>query len=64
MHGDTNKQDKLFAGIMADTLPSQCWALPKRNRHNALLEAMREGVLADIIAWLTGTQDTLPVTTP
>ncbi|GEM_PF-6525901 len=64
VHGDTNKQDKLFAGIMADTLPSQRWALPKRNRHNALLEAMREGVLADIIAWLTGTQDTLPVTTP
>lgn len=64
VHGDTNKQDKLFAGIMAEALPSQRWALPKRNRHNALLEAMREHVLADIIAWLTGTQDTLPSTTP
>lgn len=63
VHGDTNKQDTLFAGIMADTLPSRRWALPKRNRHNALLEAMREHVLADIIAWLTGTRETLSIPT-
>lgn len=63
VQGDTNKQDTLFAGIMADTLPSRRWALPKRNRHNALLEAMREHVLADIIAWLTGTRETLSIPT-
>jgi hypothetical protein len=63
VHGDTNKQDKLFASIMADALPSQRWALPKRNRHNTVLEAMRERVLADIISWLCGTKSTLPITT-
>ena len=59
VHGDTNKQGQ---AVLPALWPTPCrhnaGHCPSGTRHNALLEAMREGVLADIIAWLTGTQDT------
>jgi hypothetical protein len=60
VHAADNRQDTAIAEKLAADLDLRLLRLPGRNRHNTILEAMREGVLGDILAWLTDASAELP----
>jgi len=54
VHAGQNRLDTEGAAVLAAQLDLETTVLADRNRHNALVEALRMGAFSDMVAWLSG----------